>query len=108
MSPGGTRHSALGPAGVSDPVNADHRVFLGCPAGGCSALRIRPARIPGICEGLMPQQGPNYALAKRFAERASPGRLCGTGQSRQVRCEGLTGCAPARTFPMGGANDQHI
>ncbi len=50
-----------------------------------------PGADPGICEGLVPQQGPNYALAKRLQRwRATVARDGGTTVSMNV-------APPART-----------
>jgi hypothetical protein len=44
-----------------------------------------PAADPGICEGLVPQQGPNYALAKRLQRwRATVARDAGATVSMNV------------------------
>lgn len=64
--------------------------MLGRPLRAVSAGRLmhrayRPGADPGVCDSLVPQQGPNYALAKRVHRwRAAVARDAGTTVSLNV------------------------
>src|SRR5262249_25602351 len=64
-------------------------------AGRLLRRNYAPGTDPGICDSLVPQQGPNYALAKRLQRwRAAVARSAGTAG-------GFKRGPPARTPPGG-------
>jgi hypothetical protein len=69
-------------AGTSRLVRTPLRVVSG---GRLLQRNYRPGADPGICDALVPQQGPNYALAKRLQRwRATASRAQGTTVSLNV------------------------
>jgi hypothetical protein len=84
-------HSARAYAGRRWPSKLGGSLLRALSGGRLLRPAYPPGADPGICEGLIPQQGPNYALAKRLQRwRATVARDSGVTVSMNV-------APPART-----------
>jgi hypothetical protein len=84
-------HSARAYAGRRWPSKLSGSLLRALSGGRLLRPAYPPGADPGICEGLIPQQGPNYALAKRLQRwRATVARDSGVTVSMNV-------APPART-----------
>jgi hypothetical protein len=84
-------HSARAYAARPWPSKLGGRLLRALSGGRLLRPAYPPGADPGICEGLVPQQGPNYALAKRLQRwRATVARDSGVTVSMNV-------APPART-----------
>jgi hypothetical protein len=67
------------------PIKRVRRPLRVVSAGRLLRRNYAPGTDPGICDSLVPQQGPNYALAKRLQRwRATTARAAGTMVSLKV------------------------
>ena len=85
VPPDAVAYSVRGYAARSRTAKLAGRPLRAVSRGGLLRRAYMPGADPGICDSLVPQQGPNYALAKRLQRwRAAVAREAGTTVSLNV------------------------
>ena len=85
VPPDAVAHSVRAYAARSRTAKLTGRPLRAVSRGGLLRRAYVPGADPGICDSLVPQQGPNYALAKRLQRwRAAVAREAGTTVSLNV------------------------